>query len=80
MKENIINLDVESSTVVECKIGHGSGDLVDVFKREGMPSSNDTSFGVGYAPFSETENIVMKTENLLNSKTSRKNIHKLERT
>jgi S-adenosylmethionine synthetase len=72
LKENIINLDVETSTVVECKIGHGSGDLVDVFKRKGMPSSNDTSFGVGYAPFSETENIVMKAENLLNSKNFKK--------
>ena len=68
LKENIINLDVESSTVVECKIGSGSGDLVDVFKRDGMPSSNDTSFGVGFAPFSETEKIVMATEELLNSK------------
>ncbi len=68
LKENIINLDVESSAVVECKIGSGSGDLVDVFKRDGMPSSNDTSFGVGFAPFSETEKIVMETEELLNSK------------
>jgi S-adenosylmethionine synthetase len=68
LKENIINLDVETSTVVECKIGSGSGDLVDVFKRDGMPSSNDTSFGVGFAPFSETEKIVMETEELLNSK------------
>jgi len=68
LKENIINLDVETDTVVECKIGHGSGDLTDVFRREGTPSANDTSFGVGYAPFSETENIVLATENLLNSK------------
>ncbi|OEC86559.1 MULTISPECIES: methionine adenosyltransferase [Methanobacterium] len=68
LRENIINLDVETATVVECKIGHGSGDLTDVFKRKGeAPSSNDTSFGVGYAPFSETENIVLATENLLNS-------------
>ncbi len=72
LKENIINLDVESSAVVECKIGHGSGDLVDVFKRDGMPSSNDTSFGVGFAPFSETERIVMETEELLNSKDFKK--------
>ena len=36
LKENIINLDVESSAVVECKIGHGSGDLVDVFGRDGV--------------------------------------------
>ncbi len=72
LKQSIINLDVESSTVVECKIGHGSGDLVDVFKRDGMPSSNDTSFGVGFAPFSETEKIVMATEELLNSRSFKK--------
>ena len=72
LKENIINLDIESSAVVECKIGSGSGDLVDVFKRDGMPSSNDTSFGVGFAPFSETEKIVMDTEELLNSKDFKK--------
>mgnify|MGYP005836750285 FL=1 len=72
LKENIINLDVETDTVVECKIGHGSGDLTDVFRREGTPSSNDTSFGVGYAPFSETENIVLAAENLLNSKAFKK--------
>ncbi len=72
LKKNIINLDVESSTVVECKIGSGSGDLVDVFKRDGMPSSNDTSFGVGFAPFSETEQIVLATEELLNSKDFKK--------
>ncbi len=72
LKKNIINLDVESSTVVECKIGSGSGDLVDVFKRDGTPSSNDTSFGVGFAPFSETEQIVMATEELLNSKDFKK--------
>jgi len=72
LKENIINLDVESSAVVECKIGDGSGDLVDVFGRDGMPSSNDTSFGVGFAPFSETEKIVMEVEELLNSKSFKK--------
>jgi S-adenosylmethionine synthetase len=72
LKENIINLDVESTAVVECKIGHGSGDLVDVFKRDGMPSSNDTSFGVGFAPFSETEKIVLATEELLNSRSFKK--------
>jgi S-adenosylmethionine synthetase len=73
LKENILNLDVETSTVVECKIGHGSGDLVHVFgRKDAVPSSNDTSFGVGYAPFSETENIVMETEQLLNSRDFKK--------
>ncbi|WP_297982061.1 methionine adenosyltransferase [uncultured Methanobrevibacter sp.] len=68
----VINLDVNRETIVQCKIGHGSGDLVDVFRREGAPSSNDTSFGVGYAPFSEVETIVMETEKLLNSKEFKK--------
>ncbi|KZX14472.1 methionine adenosyltransferase [Methanobrevibacter filiformis] len=72
LDENIINLNTETDAVVECKIGHGSGDLVDVFKREGAPSSNDTSFGVSYAPYSETENIVLATEELLNSKSFKK--------
>lgn len=72
LDKTIINLDVERDTVVECKIGHGSGDLVDVFKRQGAPSSNDTSFGVGYAPFSQTEKLVLETENLLNSKDFKK--------
>ncbi|MCQ2964535.1 MAG: methionine adenosyltransferase [archaeon] len=68
LDDTVINLDVNTDCVVECKIGHGSGDLVDVFRREGAPSSNDTSFGVGYAPFSEVETIVYETEKLLNSK------------
>lgn len=73
LKKNIINLDVETCTVVECKIGHGSGDLVHVFgRKDAVPSSNDTSFGVGYAPFSETENIVMETEKLLNTSDFKK--------
>ena len=72
LDKTIINLDVESDCVVQCKIGKGSGDLVDVFSRKGAISSNDTSFGVGYAPFSEVENIVLKTENLLNSRAFKK--------
>lgn len=68
LDEYIPNLEVESHVVVECKIGQGSGDLVDVFKRNNAFSSNDTSFGVGYAPFSEIETIVLAIEELLNSK------------
>ena len=74
LSETIINLDVELDTVVECKIGHGSGDLVDVFDRspETIPKSNDTSFGVGFAPLSEVEQLVLATEELLNSKDFKK--------
>ena len=74
LADTIINLDVELDAVVECKIGHGSGDLVDVFDRspEAVPKSNDTSFGVGYAPLSEVEKLVLATEELLNSKDFKK--------
>ncbi|MDR1820769.1 MAG: methionine adenosyltransferase [Methanobrevibacter sp.] len=72
LNETLINFNVETDAVVECKIGEGSGDLVDVFKREGAISSNDTSFGVGYAPFSDVENLVLSTEELLNSKSFKK--------
>ena len=74
LDDTIINLDVELDTVVECKIGHGSGDLVNVFDRtpDSIPKSNDTSFGVGYAPLSEVEKLVLATEQLLNSKEFKK--------
>lgn len=74
LADTIINLDVELDTVVECKIGRGSGDLVDVFDRspEAIPKSNDTSFGVGFAPLSEVEKLVLATEELLNSKDFKK--------
>jgi S-adenosylmethionine synthetase len=73
LKSNIINLDIEDCTVVECKIGHGSEDLRDVYGRKGtIPSSNDTSFGVGYAPFSETEQIVLAAEQKLNDPNFKK--------
>ena len=74
LKENIINLDIVLDTVIVCKIGRGSGDLVDVFDRdpEAIPKSNDTSFGVGFAPLSEVEQLVLATEELLNSKEFKK--------
>jgi len=73
LRDTIINLDVDYGTVVECKIGQGSADLTDVFDRETtVPSSNDTSFGVGFAPFTQTEKLVLETEHLLNSKDFKK--------
>ncbi|WP_214019247.1 methionine adenosyltransferase [Methanoculleus sp.] len=55
----IINMDRE--IIVDCRMGKGSTDLQDVFRScEGkVPRANDTSFGVGHAPFSEAESIVL---------------------
>ncbi|KCZ70933.1 archaeal S-adenosylmethionine synthetase [Candidatus Methanoperedens nitroreducens] len=56
------DIDVEHNIIIDCKLGSGSTDLQGVFKRGKAPMSNDTSFGVGYAPLSETEQIVYNTE------------------
>jgi len=68
LKENMRYLD-ESNTKLDTRISAGSKDLVDVFLRgPKIPFANDTSFGVGFAPLSETERLVYETEIMLNSK------------
>jgi len=64
LKDVLCNIDVSDHVILDCKIGTGSSDLQDVFKRK-VPGANDTSFGVGYAPFSETETVVYNTERFL---------------
>jgi S-adenosylmethionine synthetase len=62
LRQNFRNLDVDSEVKIDQKIGRGSADLTHVFEQKGVPKSNDTSFGVGYAPLSTTEQLVLKTE------------------
>jgi len=51
---------------VELKPGHP--ELMDIFKRGGkVLGANDTSAAVGYAPMTRTEQIVLGTENYVNS-------------
>ncbi|OPY54184.1 MAG: S-adenosylmethionine synthase [Methanosaeta sp. PtaU1.Bin060] len=70
LQDSLTNLDVNNHIILDAKIGMGSSDLRDVFGRK-IPSANDTSFGVGYAPLSETERIVFNTEReLMNLKKS----------
>jgi S-adenosylmethionine synthetase len=61
LTESLSNLDINNQLILDARIGMGSSDLRDVFGRK-VPSANDTSFGVGYAPLSETETIVFNTE------------------
>jgi len=61
-------LDPEKHVRIDTKIRQGSPDLVSAFMRQGViPVSNDTSIGVGYAPLTPTEDLVLATEKLLNS-------------
>lgn len=65
LKNTLVNMDLERDVIMDCKLGTGSSDLRDVFKRDRVPVANDTSFGVGHAPFSELENLVYNTERQL---------------
>ena len=68
IRETMRFLDPDQHMVIDTKIKQGSPDLVAVFMRKGaMPVSNDTSIGVGYAPLTPTEDLVLSTEKLLNS-------------
>lgn len=66
--KKIRNLDVNLDVIIDTKISQGSKDLVDLFMRsKSMPFANDTSFGTGYAPFDDTENLCLGIEKYLNS-------------
>ena len=62
LKTTLPDIDSEHDIIIDCKLGAGSTDLQSVFNRRKAPMANDTSFGVGHAPFSEVENIVYNTE------------------
>jgi S-adenosylmethionine synthetase len=67
LDENFPFLDVGSDVIVDVRLGEGSGDLQTVFGEEGaVPMANDTSYGVGHAPLTETEQIVYNVERRLN--------------
>lgn len=68
LKKTVRNLDVENHITIDSKISQGSVDLRDVFNRKGeVPSANDTSFGVGFAPFSDVEGMCLDIERTMNS-------------
>jgi S-adenosylmethionine synthetase len=73
ISETMRFLDPDEHVVIDTKIKQGSPDLVAVFMRKGvMPVSNDTSVGVGYAPLTPTEELVLGSEKLLNSPSFKK--------
>src|SRR5438034_7607692 len=62
---NCTNLNVDADVTLDCKIGQGSVDLRGLYDTQ-KHLANDTSFGVGFAPFSELETVVLETEHLIN--------------
>lgn len=75
LRENFRFLDIDTHVVVDYMIKQGSVDLVGNFQiGRDMPLANDTSFGVGYAPLSETEKLVLEAELYLNSPRIKKEL------
>ncbi|AGK60241.1 methionine adenosyltransferase [Archaeoglobus sulfaticallidus PM70-1] len=74
VKNSMQNLNPETDIVFDVRIGEGSTDLKDVFQRsKGVPHSNDTSFGIGFAPLSETERVVYNVERRIYNEFRKKN-------
>lgn len=69
IKREMRFLDPDKHMIIDTKIRGGSVDLVKNFEKgKDIPLANDTSFGVGFAPFSQVENITLNIERHLNDK------------
>ena len=68
LNQRVPELEVGSDIVIDTRLGEGSGDLQGVFGEDAaeVPMANDTSYGVGHAPLTETEEIVRTVERELN--------------
>ena len=71
IKSVCAHIDPTEQVEFDCKIGSGSVDLRGVFEQKEV-LSNDTSFGVGFAPLSDTERLVLETERFITTKLKRK--------
>ena len=65
LKSHFKHLNIDTDVIIDSMIGHGSVDLRGLFDT-GKLKSNDTSFGVGFAPLSDTERLVLATEKYIN--------------
>ena len=71
LKKTYPYLDIDSEVILDTKLGMGSDDLTGVYKASNY-LSNDTSFGVGFAPFSITDKLTKKTEEYMNGVMKKK--------
>jgi len=71
LKANLHALETDRHVQVNSFIQQGSQDLQSLFSRRGRgepPLANDTSFGVGYAPLSALEQLVLTIEKRINGR------------
>jgi S-adenosylmethionine synthetase len=75
IRRNFRFLNPDEHVIVDYKIRPGSADLRKLFQLGvDIPLSNDTSFGVSFAPLTETERLVYETERFLNSREFKKKV------
>ncbi len=68
LEKAVPDLQVCNDVEIVSRIAHGSSDLVELFLRgPKVPFANDTSFGTGFAPLSDLEQITLAAEKHLNS-------------
>jgi S-adenosylmethionine synthetase len=69
IKQNLRYLDPETHVIVDYRIKQGSVDLIKNFEAgNDIPLANDTSFGVGFYPMTDSERLVLEVEKFINSK------------
>jgi S-adenosylmethionine synthetase len=77
LKTTIPTVDMDRDIIVDCRMGSGSTDLCDVFNTKkghtSVPRANDTSFGVGHAPFSQVEQIILGLDDYIANEFRPKN-------
>ncbi len=62
LRNNLHALDPDHDAKISTRVNPGSQDLRDLYGRGGIALSNDTSIGVGYAPLSPLERLVLDIE------------------
>ena len=71
LKANLHALDPDHQVRIDALVQHTSQDLQALFSRRGLRGialANDTSFGVGYAPLSPLERLVLAIESQINGR------------
>jgi len=67
LRSHLRFVDPDLHVIFQNEIKMGSPELTELFERD-IIGANDTSAAVGFAPFTQTEQVVIAVENYLNSK------------
>ncbi len=70
VREHLRFVEPERHLVVQSELRPGSAELVGLYGG-GRPRANDTSAGIGFAPLTETERLVLRCEQLLQDPSTR---------